>query len=494
MRFFLLDADITNQLSNFFKSISSENDFQWIFLTMFDTWYQAFFTIIDILASTFFIYYILRLFKESRAWQLFKGFLAIIFVTLFCSSLGLTTISYILSNSISILVIGFVVIFQPELRKALETFGRSSFKFIHNAANELNISSNKLIYDRFIETLVIACERMAKTKTGALIVIERTTGLREIIDNSSTAVIMDANMSVDALEQIFYKNTPLHDGALILRNHKIYAARCHVPLSDTVRLDGSYGTRHRAALGITEIGDSIAIVVSEEKGLISCALGGKLKTMKNANELRDFLNDIYFDEIGGDNEKIWQKLKKKLSFTELSAAEREAYLMSSVSLNKNFSYKNLFSKFILPLVSLILSMTLFIFVQVTTNPVETYTFTSLPISRENSLHFEQAGYKINMESGYANITIRGRRSTINRLKDDVDNLIVYVELPETSLNIGNFSLPLQFRSPLVSANTYQVQYLSPANILVNISRTSDEEWSILPGLRQNNTKLVETKN
>jgi diadenylate cyclase len=239
-------------------------------------------SIVDIGIVSYVIYKVVVLVKETRAWQLIKGILFILIASELSKVLGLKTIAFILSNTISIAAISIVILFQPELRRGLEQIGRSRFRDLFNFDEQ----SAQVQTSTVIDEIVKACVQLSKTYTGALIVVEKETKVGEIIN---TGIQLDSNVSAELLVNIFTPNTPLHDGAVILRDNKIKAAACFLPLTDNLDLSKELGTRHRAALGITEISDSIAIVVSEESGKISFALNGGLTRNLNADTLRKAL-------------------------------------------------------------------------------------------------------------------------------------------------------------------------------------------------------------
>lgn len=246
-------------------------------------------TIIDISIVSWVIYKLIILVKETRAWQLIKGILFILVATELSRILGLKTINYILSNLLSVLAIGAIVLFQPELRRALEQIGRSRFKDIFSFDEE----NNRIHVTAVIEEIVKACTEMAAKYTGALIVIERDTRIGEIIN---TGTQLDSSVSSELLINLFVPDTPLHDGAVIIRDNRIKAAACFLPLTDNPNLSKELGTRHRAALGITEVSDSIAVIVSEESGKISFALNGGLTRNLTSDMLRKALNKNLLDK------------------------------------------------------------------------------------------------------------------------------------------------------------------------------------------------------
>jgi diadenylate cyclase len=239
--------------------------------------------IVDIGIVSFAVYKVIMLVKETRAWQLIKGLFLILVATELSKILQLTTINFILDKLLSVLALGAIILFQPELRRALEKIGRSRFKDIFGF-DEDNI---RIQTTAVIEEIVKACTDLSAKYTGALIVIERDTKIGDIIN---TGTQLDSCVSTELLVNIFVPDTPLHDGAVIIRDNKIKAAACFLPLTDNPNLSKELGTRHRAALGITEVSDCIAVVVSEESGKISFALNGGLTRNLTPDTLRKALN------------------------------------------------------------------------------------------------------------------------------------------------------------------------------------------------------------
>lgn len=235
------------------------------------------------------------LIKETRAEQLLKGILLIAALIPISSLLQLNMLYWILSNTITIGVIAIIIIFQPEIRRALEHLGRSAFSDRH-------IMEDDEIMDKVITEIVNAVENLSATRTGALIVIEQTTGLGEVI---GTGTKLDAVVTSALLENIFVVNTPLHDGATIIRNDRIVAAGCFLPLTSNNDISKSLGTRHRAALGISENSDGLIIIVSEETGTVSLAVNGKLTRRYDKDRLKDILIRI-----------IKSRQKSKLTYRE----------------------------------------------------------------------------------------------------------------------------------------------------------------------------------
>jgi len=251
---------------------------------MFQSVYQSFlnyvsfikFTdIIDILIVAYIIYHALVLIRDTRAIQLLKGIVIIIIVLQISYWADLHALNYIIGNTMQVGVLAVLILFQPELRRALEQMGRSSIGKWFNFDQNANLVKTKMIGE-----LARASDDLAKTKTGALIVVERETRIGEIV---ATGTVLDADISAELLENIFVPNTPLHDGAVVIREGKILAAGCFLPLSQNPNLSKELGTRHRAGLGISEESDSVVVVVSEETGRISLAIDGDL-TVGLSNE------------------------------------------------------------------------------------------------------------------------------------------------------------------------------------------------------------------
>lgn len=244
--------------------------------------------VVDILIVAYIIYRVMKLLKDTSAARLAKGILILVLIMLFASVLHLTMISWLLRNALGVGAFAMVVIFQPELRRLLEQIGKG------NLSRMLIPDTDPDVVESMIESTVSACADMAKTKTGALIVFERKERLGEII---STGTMVDAEPSPELIKNIFFKNSPLHDGAMIVRGGRVCAAGCVLPLSGNQGLSRDLGTRHRAAVGMSESADSVLVVVSEETGSISVAIGGMLKRHLTPEVLKKMLES---ELLGGD--------------------------------------------------------------------------------------------------------------------------------------------------------------------------------------------------
>ena len=257
-------------------------------------------SILDIAIVAYLIYRVLMLIQGTRAVQLLKGVLFLLAAAFICRWLGLYTINWLLDKLISVGLIAIPVVFQPELRKALEQLGRG--KFFSQPVFFLE-EKDKL---RVIEEINKAVVMFSKNKIGALIVIEKEIGLQDYI---ASGITMNAVVSAELLVNVFIPNTPLHDGAAIVRGNQIIAANCLLPLTDNEWVSRELGTRHRSALGITEVSDAVAIVVSEETGVISLTSGGKINRYLDEKMLLEKLLTIYNAEPRWA--RLWQWRSKK---------------------------------------------------------------------------------------------------------------------------------------------------------------------------------------
>ena len=268
----------------------------------------SFSAIIDILVVAFIFYKAYFLIKETRAEQLLKGIALIIFLIPISDLFNLTMLYYILNKTLTIGVLSVIIIFQPEIRRALEHLGRSAFEDKHGFENEEERNKN-------VNEIVEAVINLSETKTGALIAIEQGTGLGDLIN---TGTQIDSKITSNLLENIFVVNTPLHDGATIIGKGRILASGCVLPLTNQ-DINKKLGTRHRAAIGLSEISDALIIIVSEETGIISLAINGRLTRNYDRDRLKAILLKIMEErenkrvKTAGKKVKGWitEKLNKK---------------------------------------------------------------------------------------------------------------------------------------------------------------------------------------
>ena len=245
--------------------------------------------ILDIVLVTIIFYALLSVIRGTQADQLVRGILILLLAAVVIGYFfQLTIFNWLLVSSLPALLLAVPVIFQPEIRRALEQLGRTGSLVTHPLTHPFSSfqPSDSSSADKVINTIIEACIRLSERRHGALMVIERSTGLEEYVQ---TGAELDAELTSDLLAQVFYPRTPLHDGAVIIRGPRLVAARVLLPLSDSARLDSDVGTRHRAAVGITEQSDGLSVVVSEESGAISIAVNGRLLRNLTTERLRSLL-------------------------------------------------------------------------------------------------------------------------------------------------------------------------------------------------------------
>ncbi len=258
---------------------------------MLDGFYKAFLNqlylirltdVIDILIVTYIIYKALKFIRDTRTVQLLKGIIILIVVMQVSRVINLHTVHYLLSNAMQLGLIAILIVFQPELRRALEQVGRSSMGQWFNFDEQPDDAEKA----RVISEIKESCASMSKSRIGALIVMEREIKIADII---GTGITLNADVSAELLINIFIPKTPLHDGAVIIRDNKIEAASCFLPLSQNPNVSKELGTRHRAGLGVSEESDAIVVIVSEETGRISVASGGELYVNLSPENLEKYL-------------------------------------------------------------------------------------------------------------------------------------------------------------------------------------------------------------
>lgn len=456
--------------------------------------------IADILLITFVLYKLLCLMRETRAWQLLRGALLIVLFFVVSSLLGLEVVNFLFNSLLYVVAIAFVVIFQPELRRALEAVGLKSFSSLSNAISPDEETSQSDLA-KMIDEVVAACVKMGKQYTGALIIFERSSRLSELIDQEN-AVALDSDVSDAMLQSIFYKGSPLHDGAILIRGGRIAAARCHIPLADNVHVRDDLGTRHRAAIGASELGDAIAVAVSEERGTISLAVAGILHQMQNGQDLRKNLRFL----LGVENTPVtiaqrikqryrWplSRRKNKASPAKPESSPAEVCLPDqdgnqpnldpeTAAYCRTIAMENPPKEPVMPtvtkkksrippsrrvfylVVSLLISASLWLYIQVTTNPVVTRTMTA-------SLQFKSA--EVLTEQGLApeypvttvSISLVGRQKQINSLTSS--DLQAFIDFSGIE-NEGVKELPIEIESSV--SEYFRIESKNPETITVNIYR------------------------
>ena len=263
--------------------------------------------LLEIMIIAVLVYEMLVWIKNTRAWTLLKGILLILGFFLMAAVLELDTILWLLEKTSYIAVTAILIIFQPELRKALEQLGSKNVLTKLFSTDDTK-KKNEEFNEKTINELVRACFEMSKVKTGALMVIEQGTPVGEI---ERTGIEVDGLVTSQLLINIFEHNTPLHDGAVVIRGSRVAAATCYLPLSDNMDISKALGTRHRAAVGVSETTDSVTLVVSEETGRVSVATGGRLRRVADGDELKTLLNTMVKKEDAGNGRlRIWKGIRR----------------------------------------------------------------------------------------------------------------------------------------------------------------------------------------
>lgn len=250
--------------------------------------------IVEIAIIAVFFYELMSWIKNTRAWMLFRGVLFILILFFVAAIFQMNTILWLGEKLLNAGLVAVIVVFQPELRHALEQLGRRDFLQSLRMFSFLTRDEAKRFSDKTVTELVRAVYDMGSVKTGALIVIEREVGLDEYI---RTGIVLDSKVSRQLLLNIFEKNTPLHDGAIIIRKNRIVAATCYLPLTDNMELSKDLGTRHRAAVGISEVSDAMVIVVSEETGQVAIAQDSRIIRNVSQEGLTEILKHVQTEEV-----------------------------------------------------------------------------------------------------------------------------------------------------------------------------------------------------
>ena len=264
--------------------------------------------IVEILILTVIIYELLIWVKNTRAWTLLKGIVVVTAFALISYFFHLTTLTWLMSKTAGVIVTVVVIVFQPELRRALEQLGRKNIIFSIFGTSAVIAEEDRRSRDKINSEIVKAVFEMSKVKTGALIVMEKKVILNEY---ERTGIPIDALISSQLLMNIFEHNTPLHDGAVFIRNQRVVAATCYLPLSDNMELSKELGTRHRAGVGISEVSDSLTIIVSEETGAVSIAESGKLTRSVSPDDLKAKLAEITQSVDDGKRKKLRERIKNE---------------------------------------------------------------------------------------------------------------------------------------------------------------------------------------
>jgi len=466
--------------------------------------------VVDILLITFVIYYLLRVLRETRAWQLLKGALLIVIITMVCGIFGLEMVGFIFDKILYVVAVAFVIIFQPELRRALETVGLKSFSPL-SVAFAPDFQDSQHVVSDMVDEMSSACMQMAQTYTGALVIFERNSRLSELTQQEN-AVKLDSSVTTTMLASIFYKGSPLHDGAIVIRNGRIIAARCHVPLADNYRIREDLGTRHRAAIGASELGDAVAIAVSEERGTVSIALDGTLYVMKNREDLRNNLR--YLLGVAGTVPTLGQRIRsryndgknkaryKKAIRVAKAASSSDASIVTSVDKDtrtdnpvntdthssgvanvselrdvaaagtlpvatKKHTTTATYQKVLMIAVSFVISLGLWLYIQITSNPIAEKSVT-VKVASVNAEILEDRDLDAYFPVTSVTLNIVGRKATIDRFEsDDISAFVDFSDIFTTGIT------EMEIRTSSGISEYFRVESQSKDKVSVVI--TTDEE-------------------
>lgn len=258
--------------------------------------------ILEIIILAYLVYHVINYIKKTRAWVLVKGLILISIIWLIATILDLNVLKYIISNTLNVGILAVIIVFQPEFRKALEQLGQKNIVKSINIFDDSKGDEGQLSM-KDIDEIIYATFELSKTKTGALVVIQRDTPLEEY---ESTGIEIDAKISSQLMINMFEHNTPLHDGAAIVKGNRITAATCYLPLSDNNKLSKDLGTRHRAGIGVSEVTDALVLIVSEETGKVSIAMNGQLVRNIDQDYLRTKLVDLGNKPEATRKIKLWK--------------------------------------------------------------------------------------------------------------------------------------------------------------------------------------------
>lgn len=374
--------------------------------------------VIEILIISFIVYYILKTLKDTRAWIIAKGCLVLFLLYGFAYFASFKVITYMAGFFMTFFAIALVIMFQPELRRILETLGTKNIGLIKIYRKIKKDKDKETLYsNKSIEEILKAVNVMSKAKTGALILIQKKSPLN---DFEESGIKVNADISNQLIVNIFEKNTPLHDGAIIIRNNRISAATCYLPLSDNRSINKSLGTRHRAAIGASEQTDALIIVVSEETGAISIVEKGKIKHNVAIEKLREALVD---NQVSGVKEIVkdskFSKKKTKLS-----------------------------------IISLVFGAFLWFFLTEITDPIISMDFNDIPVTIINENKIEETGYVYEIVSGETvDITVKGPKSYVNELK--LHDFVATANASEISItNSMNIKVNANKHSDNIEINTH----------------------------------------
>ena len=393
--------------------------------------------IIEIVIFIVIVFYLIKHFQNTRIWVLIKGIFVMFLIYALSAAFSLKIITNLFQSIISFFIIALIMMFQPELRKMLESVGNKTF--LHNVRSHFGKQDNKRFTDHTIQEIVSAVDSMSKVKTGALILIENDIPLDEYV---KTGISINSDITSQLITNIFEKNTPLHDGAMIIKNNKIVSATCYLPLSESKSIDKALGTRHRAAIGASEQTDAFIIVVSEETGAISYVYNGKIKHKISSSELAEQLQSINYT-IKPTNSK-----------------------------NRKHLFRN-------TILSVIFGIFFWGLLSIVYNPVETVTINNIPVTIENEQIIEKLNKVYEVVDGETvSIEVTGPKSTIDTLH--AEDFVATADL--SKLSITNTASIKVTTDKNVKVNTKNavlqitVEDASELELSIDITKTGKEAY------------------
>ena len=401
--------------------------------------------IIEVLILTFLIYQIIIWIKNTKAWMLLRGIIVLAGFILLAAVFKMHTILFIARNSLTVMATAAIVVFQPELRRALEKLGEKQF-----LTSVVPFEQNREIRfsEETREDIIRACFAMGKVKTGALIVVEQAIRLTEY---ESTGIQMDCLVSSQVLINIFEHNTPLHDGAIIVRGDRIVSATCYLPLSDNMGISKDLGTRHRAAVGMSEVSDALVITVSEETGAVSVAQGGELTRSINEAELRVKLEEVQHKSSETNRIKAmwkgWRSMRKRIT--------------------NNLALK---------ILAFLIAAFLWLVVVNIDDPVDDKTFSNIPVqvTHEEVITDNNNTYQIVDNTQEINVTVTAQRSVLDKIR--AEDIVATANMKELTLRT---QVPIE-----VTVKGYTGKYekatANPRNLQIQIDEEAKNNFPITP--------------
>lgn len=393
--------------------------------------------LLQIVIIFFTLYYIIKNLRNTRAWVIAKGLFVIFIIYSIVYLTSLTVIQYLLEQIFAIVTVAIVIMFQPELRKLIESFGKKDIRFFTDKIKK-DEDANVLFTKKTIDEVVIACSEMSKAKTGALIVFEREIPLTDYINSG---IELNANITNQLLINTFEKNTPLHDGAVIVQQNKLKAATCYLPLSDNHNIKKSLGTRHRAGIGITENTDAFVVIVSEETGNISWCEDGKIKHNVSSTELSNKLSHIAKKEVV-KNVKKNNTTPLSTIVTQITVAIASVFLWAIV-LNIN-------------------------------DQVITNDFYDIPVKTLNTDVINEVGQTYQIKEGETiDITIKGKRSIVENITQN--DIIAIANFEKLSYV---YSVPIEISLSESYNNMVEIKKISTDTMVLELEELVEAEIPI----------------